>query len=347
MRRSSTSCTAWVSGGKTLHWIKAFLDNRSQSVVLNGSSSDSTPVSSGVPQGSVLGPLLFLVYINDIPENINSKIRLFADDTAIYLTLDQHTQSSILQADLKTLEKWESDWDMEFNPSKCQVIHVTKRKTPIPSQYFLHGVLLDSVSSAKYLGVDVAGDLSWDAHVNRISSKANQTLGFLRRNIKVKSKPLRTLAYQTLVRPQLEYGSEIWSPHTKLLIDQVEAVQRRAARWIQSDYSKTSSVSEMLNQLNLRRLDLRRIDSRLTLFYKAVNNLVDIPTDNILEPLTHRSRHNHSLSYKLPHAATDYYKFAFFPRTIFHWNSLPPDIPTMTTVEQFSAAVSRIDHVSP
>ena len=333
--------------GQTLTWIKNFLDDRTQTVVLNGSSSDSIPVSSGVPQGSVLGPLLFLAYINDLPENISSKIRLFADDTAIYLTLTSHLQSSTLQNDLRILEKWESDWDMEFNPSKCQVIHVTKRKTPIPSQYYLHEVLLESVSSAKYLGVDISADLSWDAHVSRVSNKANQTLGFLRRNLKVKSESIKSLAYQTLVRPQLEYGSEIWSPHTQHLIDQVEAVQRRAARWIKSDYFRTSSVTDMLHTLNLRRLDLRRIDNRLSLFYKAVNNMVEIPTDNILIPLTRRSRHNHPLSYRLISATTDYYKFSFFPRTIFHWNSLPPDIPSLTSVEQFNAAVSCIDHVSP
>ena len=222
-----------------------------------------------------------------------------------------------------------------------------KKKNPIPSQYYLHGILLESVSSVKYLRVDVSDDLSWDSHCNRISTKANQTLGFLRRNIKVKSEPLRSLAYQTLVRPQLEYGSEVWSPHTQVLIDQLESVQRRAARWIKSDYNRNSSVTEMLHSLNLRRLDLRRIDCKLSLFYKIVNNLVEIPVVNILTPLDRRSRHNHPLSYRLIQASTDYYKFSYFPRTIFHWNSLPPDIPTLTSVEQFNAAVSSIEHVSP
>ena len=333
--------------GQTLKWIKSFLDNRSQSVILNGTGSDAIPVPSGVPQGSVLGPLLFLAYINDLPENVKSKVRLFADDTAIYLSLTSVNQSITLQNDLKSLEIWENKWDMEFNPSKCQVIHVTKRKQVIPSRYFLHGTLLESVSSAKYLGVDISHNLSWDDHVNRITKKANQTLGFLRRNIKVKSESLKANAYKTLVRPQLEYASEVWAPHTKSLVDQIEAVQRRSARWIKSDYGQTSSVTSMLNSLNLRQLDLRRIDSRLSLMYKITNNLVAIPIDEYLIPLSRPSRHSHPLSYRLITATTDYYKYSFFPRTVYHWNNLPPDIPSLPTIEQFSAAISSIEHVSP
>ena len=333
--------------GPTLQWIKSFLDNRLQSVILNGISSEPIPVSSGVPQGSVLGPLLFLVYINDLPQNIQSKARLFADDTALYMSLTSVKQSKTLQNDLKTLEKWELDWDMEFNPSKCQVIHVTRRKHPIPSQYFLHNTLLESVTSAKYLGVDISNNLTWDAHINRSAKKANQTLGFLRRNIKVNSAPLKSMAYQTLVRPQLEYSSEVWSPYTQTQIDQIEAVQRRAARWAMSDFGRTSSVTEMLYSLKWRRLDLRRIDSRLSLIYKITNELVAIPIEGYLIPLTRESRHYHPLSYRLITATTDYYKYSFFPRSIVQWNSLPPDIPFLPTLEQFNVAVSNIEHALP
>ena len=333
--------------GNTLRWVKNFLENRSQSVVLNGTTSDAIPVTSGVPQGSVLGPLLFLAYINDLPQNVRSKVRLFADDTAIYLSLTSADQSVTLQNDLNTLEKWELEWDMEFNPSKCQVIHVTRRKHPFPTHYTLHGVQLESVSSAKYLGVDISNDLSWDNHINRSTTKANQTLGFLRRNIKVKSEPIKSIAYQTLVRPQLEYASEVWSPNTQTHINQIEMVQRRAARWIKADYSRTSSVTDMLHSLNLRRLDLRRIDARLSLFYKIHYNLVAIPIEDYLTPMTRYVRYGHSLSYRLITATTDYYKFSYFPRTVYHWNQLPPTFVHLPTLEQFNAAVCRIEHDSP
>ena len=149
--------------GQTLKWVKNFLDNRHQSVVLDGTTSDSIPVTSGVPQGSVLGPLLFLAYINDLPQDVQSKVRLFADDTATYPTLTSGHQSETLQKDLETLEKGELDWDMEFNPSKCQVIQVTRRH-PIPTTYSLHGTILETVTSAKYLGVDISNDLLGQTH---------------------------------------------------------------------------------------------------------------------------------------------------------------------------------------
>ena len=127
-------------------------------------------------QGSVLGPLLFLIYINDLPMNVKSKLRLFADDTALYLTISTSSQSEILQNDLDNLERWSHKWDMEFNPSKCKVIHITRSKSPIPTQYTLHNCILES--SAKYIGVDISSDLSWDTHINRISKKGNNTQSY-------------------------------------------------------------------------------------------------------------------------------------------------------------------------
>ena len=112
--------------GKALGWIRAFLGNRSQSVVL-----DSVPVTSGLPQGSVLGPILFLLYINNLPDLITSKVCLFAGDTAVYLTVESLSDGQVLQKDLDTLSGWESRWDMEFNPSKCQVVRVTASRRPI------------------------------------------------------------------------------------------------------------------------------------------------------------------------------------------------------------------------
>ena len=173
--------------GNTLSWIKAFLTGRSQTVVLEGESSSEIPVNSGVPQGSVLGPLLFLLYINDLPENIHSQVRLFADDTAIYITINNQSDSDILQQDLDTLQTWERLWDMDFNPSKCQVLHISKSRHPAQHIYMLHGQVLEAMDHAKYLGVDISKDLSWNTHINRISTNANRTLDFLKRNIKTKT----------------------------------------------------------------------------------------------------------------------------------------------------------------
>ncbi len=134
---------------------------------------------------------------------------------------------------------------MSFNPSKCQVVHISKRKTPIDTCYLLHNTKLDSVTSAKYLGVTISNDLTWNTHIDNITKKANQTLGFLRRNIKVHSEPLKSTAYKTLVRPQLEYSSTVWSPHTESSISQIESIQRRAARWVKPETAKDVGPSVM------------------------------------------------------------------------------------------------------
>ena len=177
--------------GQVLHWIKAFLSNRSQTVVLERKKSSNVTVTSGVPQGSVLGPILFLVFINDLPEHIKSKVRLFADDTAVYLAVSNLEHAQILQADLDRLAKWSLEWDMEFNSSKCIVIHVTRSKFIVPSQYILYRNVLDSVSSSKYLRVTLNDHLTWNNHIQNTVTSANKTLGFLIRNIRTKDSSIR------------------------------------------------------------------------------------------------------------------------------------------------------------
>ena len=162
-----------------LSWIKAFLLGRSQCVALEGEKSSEIPVTSGVPQGSVLGPILFLLYINDLPENINSQVRLFADDTAVYLTVTSKNDSQALQQDLQKLEKWEKTWEMHFNPSKCQVLHITRTRNPLQTQYVLLGQVLKAVDHAKYLGLEIGHDLNWNQHIQNVTTKTNRTLAFI------------------------------------------------------------------------------------------------------------------------------------------------------------------------
>ena len=269
--------------GQVLNWVRAFLGSRSQRVVIDGEESESVPVTSGVPQGSVLGPILFLIYINDLPDEVCSQVRLFADDTALYLTIEGEDDGSALQNDLDILSKWETRWDMEFNPSKCQVVQVTGSKIPIKKDYVLHGQVLESVSCAKYLGVDISSTLSWNSHINRIVSSATRTLNFVRRNIKTKIPKVRETAYNSLVRPQLEYASAVWDPNHKKRISQIEQVQRRAARWTVGNFDQRASVTQIVQNLGWRTLEQRRTDARLCLFYKVVHGLVAVPLPDYIQ----------------------------------------------------------------
>ena len=157
---------------------------------------------SGVPQGSVLGPCLFLMYINDMPDSIKSNIRLFADDTIMYLTITNHSDCQALQSDLTTLESWESEWLMAFNPEKCEVIKITKKKK---KQYFLTISFMVShfnlQKNAKYLGIQISDDLAWSKHINQMTTKSNNTLKFIKRNIQTNIHKIKETAYKTYVRP--------------------------------------------------------------------------------------------------------------------------------------------------
>ena len=169
---------------KTLGWIESFLIGRTQCVVLDGDSSTELPVSSGVPQGSVLGPILFLHCINVLPDNIQSNDRLFADDTAVYLTVHGPEDADILQDDLNILQEWEKAWDMEFNPFKCQVLHISRSRRPIKHSYTIHGQDLDSIDHARYLGVDISSDLNFNHHINCVTANASKSVGFLKETLK-------------------------------------------------------------------------------------------------------------------------------------------------------------------
>ena len=191
--------------------------------------------------------------------------------------------SQIFQSDLDNLQHWERTWDMEFNPSKCQVIRASRSKKPLKSRYYLHSQELESVDSAKYLGVTISKDLSWNSHIENITVCANRTLGFVKRNIKTKNQEIRTIAYNTLVRPQVEYASAVWSPYTKENINKIEMLQRKATHWVCNDYSPYSSVTDMLSNLGWLSLVLRHYGSRIAMFYKIVYGLVAIPVPPYFE----------------------------------------------------------------
>ena len=165
---------------------------------------------SAVRRSTGLSSWPYTIYINDLPEYVsNSTVRLFADDTLLYLTIHNSSDCIKLQEDLNNLERWESDWQMSFHPDKCEVIHITTKKKPIIHKYTLHGNTLSSVPQIKYLGVNISQDLKWNSHINSVSSKANQTLGILKRNLKINSQSIKEKAYKSIVRPKFEYCNTV------------------------------------------------------------------------------------------------------------------------------------------
>ena len=321
--------------GLLLSWIRDFLTGRTQQVVLEGKKSCTSGVTSGVPQGTVLGPLLFLVFINDLPDAVRSNIRLFADDALLYRTIHSSEDATALQDDLTHLQSWEKTWQMAFYPDKCEVLRVTNKKKIVDAHYSIHGTTLHTVDAAKYLGVTIQGSLSWKAHVNNISKKANSTLGFLRRNLRKCPAKIKEQAYTTYVRPTLEYGSSVWDPQSKDLVRKIDMVQRRGARFVKANYDQRHSVTKMLQDLQWKTLCDRRAHSKVIMLYRIVHGLVAIPAGPpFFYPASEVTR-GHSMQFRQQHCRIIAYQQSFFPSVISLWNHLPATVVSAESLDQF------------
>ena len=322
----------------TLRWVMALLSNRQQAVVVNGMQSSWKDVTSGVPQGSVIGPALFLLYINDIHDNIKSTTRLFADDGIVYHEINTEMDHKTLQEDLDILSQWSKTWLMGFNIGKCAVLTVTRRRKPRIHKYHLVGEDIPRVDQYKYLGVTIAKDLRWNIHCQNIRNKASRTLGFLRRTLSPCSKEIKTRAYQALVRPQLEYGAEVWNPHTTSSVEDLERIQRAAARFIHRDYRLSTSPSQLIADLHLDPLHHRRLFAQSTMFFKIYYNLVNIPLPSTINPAPFIGRKDHPHKLTIPDASVDTFKYSFYPRTVRIWNRLPYTALQTPSLSTFQAA---------
>lgn len=253
-------------------WIGAFLSNRLQRVVIEGTASCDLLVSSGVPQGSVLGPTLFLVYINDISDNLKfSSVKLFADDALIFSPVNTSQDSLNFQEDLALLDQWTTNWKMSFNIDKCQIVIFSRQNHIDPNvMYHLNGQSLTLVNSFKYLGVFITNNFSWDLHIDSIISKASQRLGMVRHVLFNAPRKVKRVAYLTLCRPILEYASEVWDPHLSRQITSLEAVQRKAIRFI-SGIRGRQSVTKAGIFLDIQLLELRRKHARMSLMLKCLS----------------------------------------------------------------------------
>ena len=209
--------------GSIATWIDIFLIGRTQQVVVNGATSSSTIVTSGVLQGTVIGPLLFLLYIKDLPDNLSTSVPLFADDFILYTPTRTQNDSSILQND-------QDKWLMKCNPGKCYTMTLATR-TPTPNMYTFCEQTLTSVDSHCYLGIHLSNTQNWTAQTKAASTKAQQTLGVIRRNLNKCSTHIKAVAYTSLVSPILEYASAAWDPHSQNNIKTLERIQRQAARF--------------------------------------------------------------------------------------------------------------------
>ena len=261
--------------GNLLLWFKDYLDKRQQRVLINGQSSSWLNTTAGVPQGSVLGPLLFLLYINDLTTEVqHSRIRLFADDTCLFKEVTDREQTAVLiNQDLANINKWSEKWLVKFSPSKTKSVVISNKKNRLDNPtLMLNGTPIEEVSSHTYLGIEFSFDLSWNRHINNIGSKAENRLNLLRPlKYKLDRKALETI-YKSFIRPLLEYGLVVWGGTYDSNMLKLEHINVEAMGII-TGATRRSNIAKLYEETQLQTISDRRDISMLQVVYKIKNDL--------------------------------------------------------------------------
>ncbi|MCP4473118.1 MAG: hypothetical protein GY821_00795 [Gammaproteobacteria bacterium] len=328
--------------GNLLRLIENFL-KRTQKVKIGSTFSNISQVTSGVPQGSVIGPLLFLVYINDLPLVVqHSDIFIFADDTKISFRVKNTADMSKLLRDLINVFDWASLNQLLVALHKCSLLHIGRLNPKF--EYSVHGTEISSADSVRDLGVTVSSNLRFSDHCNSIAKKAHNRANMIHRTFLTKNPKFLRNLFITYARPILEYASEVWSPHLVKDRNIVESVQRRFTKRI--PVMSHLSYQDRLATLELQPLEYRRVVADLVMAYKIIHNKVDIPMDAFFT-LRRQSRSLRSsdnpMLLETTRSKTNLGKFFFSNRVVKVWNSLPPHIIMSPSVQTFKKRVSEID----
>ena len=322
-------------GDSITDWIEQWLTDRRQRVVVDGEISNWKSVLSGVPQGSVLGPILFLIYINDLDDSITSNVLKFADDTKLFRKVNTDGDKQHLQNDLDRLVKWSEKWQMLFNFGKCKCLHTGHRNLNV--NYRMGDTVLGTTVKEKDLGVTISADMKVSEQCGIAASKGNQILGLIRRNITYKGKKLIIPLYKAIVRPHLEYCIQAWRPYRKKDIDTLERIQRRATKMIPE--LRDLSYEERLKECGLTTLETRRLRGDQIEVFKILNGYENIDR-NIFFSLKKDSRtRGHEVKLVKDQCRLDIRKHSFSQRTINEWNKLSTDCVTASSVNMFKNKV--------
>jgi ribonuclease P/MRP protein subunit RPP40 len=317
--------------GATLRWIKNWLSDRRQRVCIDGEYSEWAKVTSGVSQGSVLGPILFIIFINDLDSNIISKLDKFADDSKLGKSICSHDDVECLRKDLTNMENWCNDWQMKFNTEKCKVMHLGKNN-PV-NQYMLDNKNLEESGSERDLGVIIDKSLKFSEHCNKVANTANAILGMIKRTINCKSKSIITRLYKALVRPQLEYCVQVWRPYLKKDIEKIEKVQRRATKLI-SDCSKLS-YEDRLKSTGLTTLEARRTRGDLIEVFKIVKGFSKVDYKHFFQLADNSKTRGNKYKLVKSRSRLDIRKHFFSQRVLNEWNKLPNSVVEAESVNSF------------
>jgi hypothetical protein len=322
--------------GKVADWIANWLSNRKQRVVINGMHSDWGDVKSGVPQGSILGPLLFTIFINDLDNKLVNNIIKFADDTKIWGQANTLDGVRTIQQDLVRLNEWSELNCMPFNVSKCKVLHIGSKN--LRAEYMLSGKQITETKEEKDLGVFFSESYKPSLNCKRASKTANMATGLIRRNVFNKSEEGMMTLYKTLVRPSLDYCIQVWKPFLKKDIVQLEKIQKRYTKMI-TGY-KALTYEQRLEKLGLTTIEERHHRADMIQVYKVLNDKLNVfPKDFLI--LNQRPGRKNSLKLFKRRNSLEVSRQCFASRVVERWNSLPDEVVLSKDVNVFKG---RLDY---
>lgn len=323
--------------GDASDWVENWLLDRRQRVVVNGVASGWSAVTSGVPQGSVLGPLLFLIYINDLDSDLSSRVSKFADDTKLGVNAADPALVVSLQRDLVLVGDWSDKWLMPFNTDKCHVLHVGFRNPK--EDYVLQGAPVTSVPQEEDLGVIITEDFRFSAQCLAAEKKAQKILGYVKRVFRHRNRTTVLTLFNSMVRPILEYAVQFWSPTLQTDIRRLERVQERATKLVPS--IRLKGYERRLQDLGLFTLEQRRLRGQLIETFKILRGFSDVDADNLFR-LNENPTRNHG--FKVVPPRFNSVRFRDFPtvRICNVWNSLPERVVNAPSVESFKRRIDRI-----
>ena len=322
--------------GDILKWIKSFLRGRTQCVKVDGAKSSWKKVLSGIPQGSVIGPILFVIFINDMPDSVkHSLCKLFADDCKLYGKVTS-AGVNMVQEDLTNLEQWSRIWQLPFNAKKCKCMHFGHNN---PNHtYVLDGQVLEAITNEKDLGVMVDNKLNFHVHAATATKKANQILGVIKRTYKTRDEHTIGTLYKAMVRCHLEYGNAVWGPCHMGDLKLVEGVQRRATKLIPR--LRDMPYEDRLRELKLPSMEYRRKRGDMIQCFKIMKGLVRLDANKIFMPIPSTNTRGHDQRVLRQQAHKSVRAKSFSQRTIRSWNSLPQHVIDSPSVNAFK---NRLD----
>ena len=314
--------------------------------IIYNHSSQVTKVSSGVPQGSILGPLLFSIYIDqlcNIPLSATSKIQLYADDILLHKPIGRDSTSDVanLQSDINSVAAWVKLSGLRLNTQKTKFVLISRLRHPPPIKLSVDGTTFSRVPSVTYLGVSISSDLSWASHIETVCCKAKRQIGLLHRHFHAGSPSCKSQLYKSLVLPILDYCSSLWDPNYAVHVNKPESVQKLAARFVSGRWN--DNYDSLLNCLNWSELSTRRKKQKLSLRNRIVKGYSILPPSFFTpHPFPHL-RHNHSLPLYHPPCRSTAHLSSFSVSVVPLWNHLPIDIVCAPSLYSFKKRLNSLN----